>query len=407
MHSGPPTDVLTQSALELNLIYVAVPLIMLLIVSAFLIASPRSWATMVGGDDARRNHAMDGVRGLMSLWVLTHHINVMTVVDQPNARWVPGAGAVSDLMQSSFFTAPFFALTGMLFTSGLLASGGQLRVVPFLRNRFFRLVPAYLVSLLIVFTAAFYMTGFTLRETPFELFKEVVRWSSFGVLERYDINTAHVWTWHGMLWTLRYELAFYAILPITALLQRRTGSPLALIGGLAVIGIFVVPFLFFTAGAIAAAAVGWRHRLAPTIWAVTCVCAIVLLGATASVTSPILQALLLIPIAVAVALQLDIVAVLRWRALRFAGEMSYSIYILHFPLISILYNLVLDPRTVNHLGFAERTVALALLGSGIIALSALSFIFIERPARKRGGGAGRHITTLRDVISRRWARARA
>ena len=94
---------------------------------------------MVGNQDARRNHTMDGMRGLLSLWVLTHHLNVMTVVFQPKSIWQPGAGAVRSLMLSAFFTAPFFMLTGMLFAGGLLASGGKLAGMRFLGNRIFRL----------------------------------------------------------------------------------------------------------------------------------------------------------------------------------------------------------------------------------------------------------------------------
>lgn len=399
MQTARPSLDLVQSAIELNLMFVAVPLLLLLVVSVFLVVSPRSWAVMVGVEDARRNHMMDGVRGLLTLWVLTHHLNVMTVLHQPGAKWVAGAGAVNDLLTSGFFIAPFFMLTGMLFSGGLLASGGQLSTARFLRNRVFRLVPAYIVSLAIVFAAVLYMTGFTLREPLFELIKDVVRWGSFGFLPRYDINTAPVWTWHGMLWTLPYEIAFYAFLPLGAWLQRRTGSPLALIGAIACIGVFATPFIFFAAGAVAAAAVGWRHRLAPQIWRVTSVAALILLGVTAPYSGPVMQAALLIPIAVAVALQLDIFAFLRWRALRFTGEMSYSIYMLHFPLISILYVLVVDPQAVNGLGFVERMLLLAIEGSGILALSALSFIFVERPCRQLGEHAGRHMLTMRFMIS--------
>ena len=394
-----PLHVLRQSGTELNLIFVMVPLGILLLLWLFLRVFPKIWFKMVGVVDAKRNHSMDGARGILSLWVLTHHLNCMTAVLQPNSSWEPGPGAVRSLMQSSFFTAPFFALTGMLFAGGLLASGGKLNTVQFVRNRVFRLTPAYVVSLLIVFSAVIFMTQFTIREPLFEIFKEVVRWCSFGLLARYDINTANVWTWHGMLWTLPYEIAFYAALPFLALLQRRAGTPIALVGGLGVIAMFVEPFVFFTTGAIAAACLGWRHRLAPRIWLAASLTSLVLLGVTASYSTPIMQAFFLVPILVAVAMEIRIFAFLRWRPLRFVGEMSYSIYILHFPVISILYNLALNPRVVNSYGFAERTALLTCMGAAIIALSALSFIFIERPSIDLGRRGTRRAAAMRSKIA--------
>jgi peptidoglycan/LPS O-acetylase OafA/YrhL len=397
--SGEPLHVLRQSGTELNILFVAVPLGILLALSLFLLVFPQAWLKMVGTADARRNHAMDGTRGILSLWVLTHHLNCMTAVLQPDSLWDPGPGAVRSLMTSAFFTAPFFALTGMLFAGGLLASGGKMSTLQFIRNRFFRLTPAYLVSLLFVFGAAMYMTGFTLREPLFELFKDVVRWSSFGLLARYDFNTAHVWTWHGMLWTLPFEISFYAVLPVLAFLQRRSGTPIALIGGLAVIGVFVEPYIFFTTGAVAAACLGWRHRLAPPFWLAASVAALILLGVTADYSTPLMQALFLLPILVAVALQLKPYSLLRWRALRFVGEMSYSIYILHFPVISILYNLVLDRHAIDALAFPTRVALLTGLGIGLIALSALSFIFIERPCIELGRRGTRHALAMRARIT--------
>ncbi|WP_375403867.1 hypothetical protein [uncultured Sphingomonas sp.] len=39
----------------------------------------------------------------------------------------------------------------------------------------------------------------------------------------------------------------------------------------------------------------------------------------------------------------------------------------------------MDPRWVNALGYLERAAALAALGSATIVLSALSYVFVERP----------------------------
>lgn len=370
---------LYQNADEVGLLFILVPLGMLLIVAALLCVFPQVWTRTVGGEDARRNHTMDGARGLLSLWVLTHHLNALPFLLQPGLKWEIPQSAVTMLMGSSFFTAPFYALTAMLFGGALLASGGELRALAFLRNRFFRLTPVYVLSLALVVAVAFYLTDFRLQVPAWKLVKELVRWGSFGTLRMYDINGADVAGWHGMLWTLPYEIAFYLMLPVLAWGQRKLKSPLVLIAGLAAAALFSWQFIFFTAGVVAAAALGWRHRFAPAIWSGLAVAALVVLSATAAWSGPITQAILLIPMLVAAGLQVPMLAPFRWRPIRFVGEISYSVYILHYPLICIFLTLAVAPATVNAMGYAERAGALALFGSAVIALSALSYVFVERP----------------------------
>lgn len=241
-------QVLTLSAGQLNLLFVLMPAAILLIVATVLRLFPALWAHTVQGSEDTRNRSMDGARGLLTLWVLTHHLNVLALGPHGDLR--AGSGAVSLLMGSSFFTAPFYMLTAMLFGGALLASKGAFDTPRFLRRRFFRLAPAYLVSIALVVLAAFAMTGFELRVDPLKLLKQVARWCSFGFLPRYDINGADVSDWHGMLWTLRYEIGFYLLLPLLAWAQRRTGSPAVVVLALAGVGLFAWPFIFFTAGVL-------------------------------------------------------------------------------------------------------------------------------------------------------------
>lgn len=368
-----------QSAVELNLLFVLVPAGVLAIVAGLLRLFPQVWTRTVRDEDARRNHTVDGARGLLSLWVLTHHLNTVPFFLQPRGDWRPEQGAVVLLMSSSFFVAPFYALTGMLFGGALLASRGELDGWRFLRNRLLRLAPVYALSVLLIVAVAFWMTGFELRVPLWKLAKQIARWSSFGFLPMYDINGAPVAGWHRMLWTLPYEIIFYLALPVLAWGQRRFRTPLALIGGLALAAVFSWPFIYFAAGVIAAAALGWRGRLAPAIWSALCMAAVIGLGASAGWSGPVAQAALLVPILAAAALQVPPLAPLRARSIRFVGEISYSLYILHFPVICILFSLAVDARTLNALGFLPRMGALALLGSAIVSLAALSYVFVERP----------------------------
>lgn len=368
-----------QTTDQTTWLFILLPVLIALLVGLMLHALPHVWARTVGADDARRNHTVDGARGLLSLWVLTHHLNMLAILMHPGASFDPRPTAVRSLMNSSFFTAPFYAMTAMLFGGALLARSGRMDSWRFLRSRFYRLAPVYAVSIVLVVAVAFYMTDFRLQVPIGKLIKEIARWSSFGFLARYDINDAGVTTWHGMLWTLPYEIQFYLLLPVLAWGQRIARSPLVLVAGLALLAVFAWQFVYFTTGLFAAAALGWKHRHAPTIWTILSIAGIVGLGATAGYSGPVLQATCLLPILVAVGLQARLFAPLATRPIRFIGEISYSIYILHFPMICIVFMLLVDPGTLNMLGYLERAIALAALGGVIITLSALSYVFVERP----------------------------
>ncbi|WP_375403866.1 hypothetical protein [uncultured Sphingomonas sp.] len=121
----PSERTVQQTTDETTWLFVLVPALIALLVGVVLRASPHIWTRTVGPDDARRTHTLDGARGLLTLWVLTHHLNVVPISMQPGAGFDPTPTVVRSLMNSSFFTAPFYALTAMLFGGALLARSGS------------------------------------------------------------------------------------------------------------------------------------------------------------------------------------------------------------------------------------------------------------------------------------------
>jgi peptidoglycan/LPS O-acetylase OafA/YrhL len=351
------------------------PMAMLAVLALTLRVFPKIWDLTVRKQDASRNHTMDGARGLLSLWVLTHHLDIGPYLN----TWRAPPSPLGMLLNSSFFVAPFFVLTGMLFGGGLLATSGKLETIAYIRRRLFRIVPAYAVSVALIFLAVFYASGFHLQIPLAKLIKELVRWSLLDFVRRYDINGFDASGAHGMLWTMRYEVLFYASLPILAFAQRQLRSRFVLIAGLALIGLFSWPFIFFTGGVVAAAALGWRHPRAARVWQIGSIVSIVVLILTARHTNSVLQAVLLVPIMAAIALQGRLFRPLSWRPIRFVGEISYSVYVLHSPLIWILFTLLISPATVQRMGFVERTLVLAGGGCAALVIATLCFVFVERP----------------------------
>jgi peptidoglycan/LPS O-acetylase OafA/YrhL len=71
---------------------------------------------------------------------------------------------------------------------------------------------------------------------------------------------------------------------------------------------------------------------------------------------------------------------LRLRGLQAVGRWSYSIYLWHWPLL-VAWRLALGP-------FEHRAPGAMLVIAGSLAIGALSYRFIERPALRRSGAAG-------------------
>jgi peptidoglycan/LPS O-acetylase OafA/YrhL len=70
--------------------------------------------------------------------------------------------------------------------------------------------------------------------------------------------------------------------------------------------------------------------------------------------------------------------VLAWKPLAFVGTFSFSLYLIHAPLIQVIWQYILAPLHPGHLG---TLAALLLLGAPVIVGAAyLFYLVIERPA---------------------------
>jgi peptidoglycan/LPS O-acetylase OafA/YrhL len=80
-------------------------------------------------------------------------------------------------------------------------------------------------------------------------------------------------------------------------------------------------------------------------------------------------------------------AVLGSRSLAFVGTFSYSLYLIHAPLLQAFWQYALRP---HHLGAARDAAVLGLVGVPLVLVAAYGFfIVVERPfIRRRSIGSG-------------------
>ena len=107
-----------------------------------------------------------------------------------------------------------------------------------------------------------------------------------------------------------------------------------------------------------------------------------LIGASTGLPDFGLVALLALTILGAATSQTYLAQILGSRPLVWLGEISYSIYMIHFPV------LLVTRRLWERVGIAQwtasgRAVAFAVTVGMVIALAAMLFYVVERPARMR------------------------
>jgi peptidoglycan/LPS O-acetylase OafA/YrhL len=169
------------------------------------------------GAHPRRVSRLDGVRAIAALAVVCFHAWLYRV-DRPHGDRTELLDQV--LGRASTGLICFFVLSGYLlygaFARAALSGGPGVALVPYLRRRAARILPAYWVccaGCLVLYTAVGYRSITpSAQELPiFALLGQNYSLSTMGRL-------------NPVTWTLGVELAFYALLPVVGWLALRLGS---------------------------------------------------------------------------------------------------------------------------------------------------------------------------------------
>jgi peptidoglycan/LPS O-acetylase OafA/YrhL/O-antigen/teichoic acid export membrane protein len=384
------------------------------------VLGPRSKAGAPTPTSGPRYPLLDSVRGTAAIGVLICHC--VALLNYPNGSngdiWGGPLGIVS--VDCFFVTSGFvlyrpFALARARGTADPDLGG-------FMKRRVLRLIPAYwtaLILMAIAVPAAVPGVG-----TPHG-------WVYFLLVSNYVPGGLYE---GGLVvsWTLQIELTFYLLLPALAVALRRgrrTGSTVAreaifasaalilTVGALALVGAGVWPLVivrsliatigWFAIGMLFAAATvaeGFNSRVAAAMRLVGRMPSVVWVGAAAAYVGAVLQgiyptpstphpavtswfytatmalcalagALIVIP---AVTNAQGGGLVRRWlgtRPMRWLGEVSFGIYLYHYPIVYAVTRTGLLP---NH-GALRLIILIAVAGLVTITLAAFSWYVIERP----------------------------
>ena len=348
-----------------------------------------------------RSARLESVRAVAALSVLVGHLV---------GRTLNGAAGDADLIErlgfgGSFGVYLFFALSGYLlfwpFVKHAFADGKRIDLRRYAANRALRILPLYYVVLVAYLVVL--QDGGTA--------KQWLLFATFG--ENFSTDT--ILTVNPVLWSVVIKVHFYLLLPLLALLLIRVaaGSPERLLAVIAALGLasfalrwftlhqdptpdpylrysLVSCFMFFAPGMVLALIrLLWEKRLprwlagplrAPEPWLLGAVVLWWLVAAGANRGYLMAAASFLFLGACVLPLRPSpLLRVLDWRPLALVGVVSYSIYLWHALVVIEL---------ADWLDVSGIWALLAVMVPAVLAVSAVSYVVIERPflrLRRRWG----------------------
>lgn len=348
----------------------------------------------------QRIEALDWLRGIAALWVLSYHANL--VVQNPRYFGGPSLGLLPEVGYRG--VELFFVISGFVMaeTAPFGAKNDWRGMRGFAVRRLFRIFPAYL-AVFIPLAMLGLLTGLEAPETG-TIQGNLL--SNVFLLPRDDVSSYVP----VVAWTLTHELMFYAIFA-TAYVNRSLAFTL-LVAWCATAVAFhaggVIPSgwrmqlsllnLYFLVG-LAAARLRQLMFVPPSL---LIICAV---GATAwamHLEGPIVKtdlsartALYMVGFGALVLLVAQLSPPIRkaWHSpLRWLGEQSYSLYLIHYPVI-IAVAMVLVRL---HSGSGVLPPIAVVLALGV---SRLIYVLVERPGMSVGRALSNH--PVRAVVENR------
>jgi peptidoglycan/LPS O-acetylase OafA/YrhL len=374
----------------------------------------------------RRLDGVDGLRALAALWVVLFHIRAFT-----GARLGPFDFFVRS---GSTGVSLFLVLSGFCLYLPIARGGAEnFRVWRFLRRRATRLLPAYYVSLAVVLLVTV-LAATQLGLTPLSVPGVAIQ-AATHLTMTHSLFPSTFYALNGAYWSLGLEWQLYLGLPLLVIGVRRFGLART-VAAVVVVNIAyrlglqvaidahaiaagsglatdVLPNLLpgrwaeFGFGMVAASlyATGRIGRWAPRAgWAILGLVPLTTV-AVLSVGSPLehllFGAVFFLLLCVVAAGGNWLSRLVSWRPLAAVGVMSYSLYLVHQPIVRTLSFLL------QHTGSPQLVFLEVLLCvPGILVIAWLLFVAVERRTLRSSGDTEPGSPEALLLAPLRWTRRR-
>ncbi|WP_199752931.1 acyltransferase [Actinoplanes sp. ATCC 53533] len=323
---------------------------------------------------------LDGMRGLAALYVVVHHCWLLTFPGYPANT---GPGWLGWLTHGRLAVVAFIVLSGFSLAISPARDGWRLGgALRFARRRARRILPPYWAALAVSLMIASAVPSLPLSAPP-----TVRSVAVYGLLMQ-DFLAAPAP--NGAFWSIAVEAGLYLVFPFLLLLRRRAGAtamlaavtvPVMLIGLLRpevsttdkTTGYALELAPLFTLGVLAAGIVTARDRIRRLPWcrlaALAAAPVLLLMAVQGSVwtvrhyywvdlaAGPAIAMLLA---AVATRRPAGLVRLLDSGPLRALGGCSFSLYLIHLPIVALISRRIVAPHAGPGLPAFWVTLALAV-----------------------------------------------
>jgi peptidoglycan/LPS O-acetylase OafA/YrhL len=353
---------------------------------------------------AKRYGSLDGLRGLLALFVMLQHAAIWRQWEITGERTLPPSRFFVHLGQGS--VSLFFMVTAFLFGSKLLETPhGALDWTRMYVSRALRLIPLYLLFVFLLVFMALASTNFVLRESVLRFNLNVVHWLAFTMFDMPSVNRVAVSTFGGQAWSLPYEWLFYLVLPLMAVLVGRRDQSHGLVLASAIAAgaaaIWVANrggspnAVMFLGGWLAAVLMrGARAQRAAARWwsGLIALSAVAYIARTPIAFDYRSVIFLSIPFLI-VAGGNTLFGVLTSAPLRVLGEISYSLYLLHGIGLYFAFTLIGSARAARLTPTGHWLVVYAATPL-IIILCWFTYRTVEAPAMAAVDAATARVRSL-------------
>ncbi len=370
-----------------NVIPYFVIMVFVVLLSAVLVKFIPFFRKIVSVESSERYEALDGLRGFLAIGVLFQHAiqnysffqtGFWQITDSRFYRFLGGEAVIL-----------FFITTSFLYWTKMITSNNGTSMFQLYRSRFLRLAPLYIFAGLVVSIIALYNTGFHITSIQL-VFRDLFYWFTLGLKTITTFNGYNIIPINaGIHWTLRYEWAFYLILPLIALIPKNKYG--RLISIIILVGVLLLPdrgyWAIFLFGILAAYIVYYY----PTVsWFKTCKwSAVVPIAGLIAVYfmnyKPYSYSQYFVSLIVFLSFVYgnNLFGLLKKPAAKFLSTISYSIYLLHgIVLYFVLHtvNRFYPIVSLNTLSYWTIILFVSLL---VVVVSAVAYRYIEHPFIKR------------------------
>jgi peptidoglycan/LPS O-acetylase OafA/YrhL len=332
---------------------------------------------------------IDGVRGYLAFFVFLHHSYIWQQYLQTKEWDDPNSNLFTHFGQTSVVL--FFIITAFLFITKLLESKVDFNWNHYIKSRFFRLFPMYFCIVLVVFLMAGSYTHWQRHDSFLSLLKSIGSWLFFTINGATDINGFEKTFLmnSGVTWTLPYEWMFYFLLPIFALLLRKSVKPKV---------ILLFTFIFLLILYINQASI--RHFM-PFVGGIIAAILLKKIDLKPIMQKPLFNFIALVlltssviffdsgrkPIPIIIATVFFIIVasgnsffgLLTSSLSRKFGQITYSLYLIHGTLLFIIFYGIIGVEKAAKLSNLEYWGIISVTVIPLLFLSQLTFKYIELP----------------------------